>query len=145
MPYAVFYELFDDTEAVQNLFIPAIRLSGRMTLPRLFQRSITRATMNKRFTMVSSSSYLPDPNYRSRSLDDAVGYEMEQLAGVSHVMRGPLTTPGLRLRGSYPVPVTESDFLNLLEEGDKVPVALMRRVNSLRVSNGFPVAAVGGV
>ncbi len=144
MTHAIYYELFDATEAVQNLFIPAITLPGKLLAPRLFQRSITRTTMNKRFSMVSSTSYGADLNRNARSVEEAVSYEMSQLSGVSHVMRGPLTSIGLRLRGSYPVEVTESDCLNLLEDGERIPSALQRRITSLRVPNGFPAMPIGG-
>lgn len=131
MLYAIYYELSDGSKTVQSLFVPAIEQGGRSVPPLLYHREVTEALPNRRWGFVSSTAY-----NRTR-LAPTLELAVDQFAGLSHTMRGALSLPILTLNGTFPLVVTDSDIVDLLEDHHKLPSKLQARISQTREKKSF--------
>lgn len=139
MTYAVYFECSSDDRIFQSIFFPACKLGGLTVLPRLARRQVSYEHPTPVWEVVVNNHYVDPQKAFSQDLSSSEYFveELSQLHSISSYFLDTLADPGLDIVGSFPVHITDSNMLELMEAPTKVPSDVVVRIRDLRKSRDW--------
>ena len=139
MTYAVYFECSSDDRIFQSIFFPACKLNGLTVLPRLARRQVSHERPTPVWDVVVNNHYVDPQTAFSPDLKDSEYFseELAQLHSISSYFLETLADPGLDLVGSFPVHITDSNLLALMEFPTKIPNDVVVKIRDLRKSRDW--------
>lgn len=141
MTYAIYFELTDDEDSTtQGLFIPFFDLVGRSHYPTIWVRTVSTAQPSRAWFSATNKEWRPDYAFKEGSdkIAEITEHGMSQLGGISSHMKGLFSSTAFSLRGSFPIFLSNSMKLELLEKPTRLPVDLVTSIRLTRNLNQWP-------
>lgn len=137
MNHAIYFECADDETTFQSIFFPSCLIGRTQTSPRIATRTITTSRPNARWNIVANQNYSRPEANPDAPLSEYLVNELEQISSISTYFLQSLGDPGLNLIGSFPVLLTDSNLLALIDAPTEVPNDLLVRIIDRRFSLGW--------